>query len=152
VSGIVVREAREADLPAIVALLAEDQISATPEDPSEPLDPGYAAALRAIAADPNEVLAVAELDGQVVGTLQLSFLPGLAQRGMWRGQIEAVRVSSMLRSKGLGKEMIEWAVAQCRARGCGLVQLTSNNARTRAHTFYEKLGWAKSHAGFKLKL
>jgi len=146
------REAREADLPAIVALLAEDQISATPEDPSEPLDPGYAAALRAIAADPNEVLAVAELDGQVVGTLQLSFLPGLAQRGMWRGQIEAVRVSSMLRSKGLGKEMIEWAVAQCRARGCGLVQLTSNNARIRAHTFYEKLGWAKSHAGFKLKL
>lgn len=98
------------------------------------------------------MLIVAERDGRVIGTLQLSFLPGLSHRGAWRGQIEAVRIASDLRGHGLGGELIGWAVAQCRARGCRMAQLTSKNDRVDAHRFYERLGWDKSHAGFKLVL
>lgn len=122
------------------------------EDASLPLDPGYRAAFDAIHADPNQMLVVAERDGRVIGTLQLSFLPGLSWRGAWRGQIEAVRIASALRGQGLGAALIGWAVAACRARGCRMAQLTSKNDRVDAHRFYERLGWDKSHAGFKLYL
>ncbi|MDB5679792.1 GNAT family N-acetyltransferase [Sphingomonas bacterium] len=122
------------------------------EDASLPLDPGYGRAFDAIHADPNQMLVVAERDGRVIGTLQLSFLPGLSHRGAWRGQIEAVRIAADRRGDGLGAAMIGWAVAQCRARGCFIAQLTSNNDRVAAHRFYERLGWQKSHAGFKLYL
>jgi len=122
------------------------------EDASLPLDPGYGAAFDAIHADPNQLLIVAERDGRIVGTLQLSFLPGLSFRGAWCGQIEAVRIASDLRGQGLGAELIAWAVAECRARGCKVAQLTSKGDRVAAHRFYERLGWTKSHAGFKLYL
>lgn len=122
------------------------------EDASLPLDPGYGAAFDAIHADRNQMLVVAELGGRIVGTLQLSFLAGLSHRGAWRGQIEAVRIASDLRGQGLGGELIDWAVAECRARGCRMAQLTSKGDRLDAHRFYERLGWDKSHAGFKLKL
>ncbi|MES2045464.1 MAG: GNAT family N-acetyltransferase [Pseudomonadota bacterium] len=139
-------------MPPIVALLADDVNGAKREDASLPLDPGYGAAFDAIEADPNQMLVVAERDGRVIGTLQLSFLAGLSHRGAWRGQIEAVRIASDLRGQGLGAELIDWAVAQCRARGCKMAQLTSKGDRLDAHRFYERLGWAKSHAGFKLNL
>ena len=155
--GVTMRRATAADLPAIVAMLADDQLGGTREDASTPLDPGYVAAFDAIDADPNQLLAVAEIDGpdqskSVVGTLQLSYLPGLSFRGAWRGQIEAVRVATALRGGGIGAQMIDWAVGLCRARACRMVQLTSNLTRTDAHRFYERLGWEKSHAGFKLNL
>jgi len=146
------RDATEADLATIVRLLAEDQIGGRKDDPNEPLDPIYAAAFAAIQSDPNQRLIVAEIHGAIVGTMQLSFLPGLLNRGAWRGQIEAVRIAADQRSKGLGAAMIGWAVEQCRARGCFMAQLTSNNGRIAAHRFYERLGWQKSHAGFKLHL
>lgn len=149
-SGLVIREAVLNDLPAILAMLAEDTIPADRE--TDPGAPCYRAAFDAIMADPDEMLVTAELDGRVVGTLQLSFLKGLSFRGRLRGQIEAVRIAADLRGRGLGARMIDWAVDQCRARGCFMVQLTSNNARGDAHRFYERLGWAKSHAGFKIKL
>ncbi|MEO5938968.1 MAG: GNAT family N-acetyltransferase [Sphingomonas sp.] len=146
------RDAAEDDLPTIVRLLAEDQIGGRKDDPGEPLDPVYAAAFAAIESDANQRLIVVEMDGAIVGTMQLSFLPGLLNRGAWRGQIEAVRIAADQRSKGLGAQMIGWAVEQCRARGCFMAQLTSNNDRVAAHRFYERLGWQKSHAGFKLYL
>lgn len=146
------RDATEADLPTIIALLAQDQIGGRKDDASEPLDPVYAAAFAAIDADPNQRLIVAECGGSIVGTMQLSFLPGLLNRGAWRGQIEAVRIAADRRGEGLGAAMIDWAVEQCRARGCVMAQLTSNNDRVAAHRFYERLGWQKSHAGFKLYL
>ena len=146
------RDATAADLPAIIRLLAEDQIGGRKDDPSEPLDPVYAAVFAAIDGDPNQRLIVAEIDGAIAGTMQLSFLPGLLNRGAWRGQIEAVRIAADLRGKGLGADMIGWAVGQCRARGCFMAQLTSNNDRVAAHRFYERLGWTKSHVGFKLYL
>jgi len=146
------RDATAADLPTIIRLLAEDQIGGRTDDPSEPLDPVYAAAFAAIDADPNQRLIVAELDGAIAGTMQLSLLPGLLNRGAWRGQIEAVRIAAAQRSLGLGAEMIDYALAWFRDHGCFMAQLTSNNDRTRAHAFYEKLGWQKSHAGFRLYL
>ncbi len=146
------REATFDDLPAIVALLADDENGALREDARLPLDPGYVAAFDAIAALPNQELIVAEQDGRIVGTMQLSYLPGLSFRGRWRGQIEAVRIASALRGHGLGTAMIEWAVERCRARGCKMVQLTSKRTRLDAHRFYERMGWDKSHSGFKLML
>lgn len=146
------RDATLADLPAIVALLAEDTLGEKREDPSLPLDPAYERAFHLISANPDQRQIVAEQGGVVVGTMQLTFIPGIAFKGAWRGQIEAVRVAGSLRGQGIGAEMIEWAVGQCRARDCRMVQLTSDKSRTAAHRFYERLGWTRSHEGFKIKL
>jgi ribosomal protein S18 acetylase RimI-like enzyme len=146
------RRATEADLPAIVAMLADDPLGAAREDPRLPLDGGYSRAFAAIAADANQFLAVAELHGAVVGTLQLTFIPGLSYKGGWRGQIEAVRIAASQRGQGLGTRMILWAVGECRARGCRMVQLSTNMTRTDAHRFYERLGFSRSHFGYKLDL
>lgn len=150
--GLAIRRATEADLPAIVAMLADDGLGAGREDASLPLAPGYLAAFAAIAADGNQFLVVAELDGAAVGTLQLSFIPGLSHKGAWRGQIESVRIASGHRGTGLGQRMFEWAIAECRVRGCSMVQLTTDKSRNDAHRFYGRLGFAASHEGFKLKL
>ena len=146
---LAIRPATEADLPAIVALLADDVLGQSRESPG---DPAYAAAFAAIAANPNDRVMVAERDGRIVGCLQLTFLPGLSLRGAWRGQIEAVRVARDLRGGGVGREMLLWAIAQCRARPCGIVQLTTNTARTDAARFYVSLGFKPSHVGMKLEL
>ena len=106
----------------------------------------------AIAADTNQQLVVAVQGDTVVGTLQLSFIPGMARRGAWRGQIEAVRIAAPLRGSGLGHRMFEWAIDTCRARGCQLVQLTTDKTRSDAHRFYESLGFVASHEGYKLTL
>ena len=93
-----------------------------------------------------------EYQDTLVGCLQISFIPGLSRQGMWRGHIEAVRISATHRNKGFGTEMISWAVEECRARNCGLVQLTSDKTRTKAVGFYQSLGFQLSHEGFKLPL
>jgi ribosomal protein S18 acetylase RimI-like enzyme len=140
------------DLPAIIHMLADDELGRSREDARTPLDPRYLAAFAAIERDPNQLLAVAEQGGRVVGCLQLSFIPGLSRLGMWRGQIESVRVASSERGGGIGRTMLEWAIDQCRARGCGLVQLTTDKARAEARAFYEGLGFEASHEGMKRKL
>jgi GNAT superfamily N-acetyltransferase len=109
-------------------------------------------AFDAIDADPNQLLAVMVEDDQPIGTLQISFIPGLARRGAWRGQIEAVRVASDRRSEGLGEKMFAWAIAECRKRGCAFVQLTTDRHRADAHRFYERLGFEPTHIGYKLTL
>lgn len=146
------RRAREADLPAIIALLADDELGRQREDNSHPLAESYRNAFKAIDADPNQFLAVATDDEILVGTLQLTFVPGLSRKGAWRGQIEAVRIAASRRSDGLGRQMFEWAIAECRARGCNLVQLTTDRGRPDAHRFYEQLGFEASHIGYKLAL
>lgn len=146
------RPATAEDLPAIVHLLADDDLGRTREDARTPLDPRYLAAFAAIERDPNQQLVVAEQDGRVVGCLQLSLIPGLSRLGMWRGQIESVRVASSERGSGIGRIMFEWAIGQCRARGCGLVQLTTDKTRGGAHSFYEALGFKATHEGMKLVL
>ena len=137
------------DLPWIIHLLADDELGRSREDARTPLDPRYLAAFAAIERDPNQLLVVAEQEGRVVGCLQLSFIPGLSRLGMWRGQIESVRVASSERGAGIGRAMIEWAIGECRGRGCGLVQLTTDKTRAEARSFYEGLGFEASHEGMK---
>jgi GNAT superfamily N-acetyltransferase len=150
---ITFRTAALADLSSIVQLLANDELGRRREAAGPTLDARYIAAFNAIEADPNQQLAVAvDGAGAVVGTLQLSFIPGIARTGAWRGQIEAVRIAQALRGSGVGQQMFEWAIAQCRARGCTLVQLTTDKGRPDAHRFYEKLGFVASHEGYKLGL
>ncbi|WP_027669101.1 GNAT family N-acetyltransferase [Rhizobium leguminosarum] len=147
------RLARLSDLAAIVRLLGDDDLGGAREIVSDPVDARYLSAFAAIEADANQLLAVAtDAADQVVGSLQLSFLPGLSRTGMWRGQIESVRVASDLRGSGLGAQFIEWAIAQCAERGCGLVQLTSDKTREDAIRFYERLGFVASHEGLKRNL
>ncbi|MBB4480867.1 GNAT family N-acetyltransferase [Rhizobium etli] len=147
------RLARQSDLAAIIGLLADDDLGSTREIVSHPIDARYLSAFAAIEADANQMLAVAsDADNQVVGCLQLSFIPGLSRTGMWRGQIESLRIARDLRGSGLGSEFIGWAIAQCVERGCGLVQLTSDKTRAGSIRFYEKLGFVASHEGLKRTL
>ncbi|MCW1752959.1 GNAT family N-acetyltransferase [Rhizobium acaciae] len=147
------RLARQSDLAAIIRLLADDDLRGSREIVSDPVDARYLSAFAAIEADANQLLAVAnDATDRVVGCLQLSFVPGLSRTGMWRGQIESVRVASDLRGSGLGAQFIEWAIAQCTERGCGLVQLTSDKTRGDAIRFYERLGFVASHEGLKRNL
>lgn len=149
---IIFRAARLADLPAIVGLLADDPLGSQRETLTSPLDESYLAAFRTIEADRNQRLVVAVEGETVIGTLQISFIPGIARRGAWRGQIEAVRVAAPFRSTGVGERIFEWAISACRERGCRLVQLTTDKSRPDAHRFYEKLGFVASHEGYKLAL
>lgn len=146
------RRATAGDLPAIVALLADDDLGAAREDASLPLNQAYISAFAGIDADPNQLLAVAVRDQDILGCLQITFLPGLSRMGAWRGQIESVRIARAARGEGLGRQMFDWAIETCRSRGCTLVQLTSDTARPEAHHFYESLGFTGSHTGFKLAL
>lgn len=143
------RRATAADVPVIVDLMQDDDLGKLRETAA---DQRHADAFKAIDGDDNQLLAVAELDGRIVGCFQLTFIPGLSRHGAWRGQIEAVRVARELRGRGLGRQMMQWAIDRCRERNCALVQLTSDLARPDAHRFYEGLGFTASHAGFKLRL
>lgn len=149
------RDAGPADIATIVGLShAGDARGADtpPLDPASLSDPRYRAAFDEIVADPNHRLIVAERNGQIVGTLQISFIPGLPNFGMKRGMLENVHIRGDQRGSGLGTKMVTWAIERCRDAGCGVIQLTSNKLRPDAHRFYEKLGFAKTHEGFKLKL
>ncbi len=149
---LVFRPAVRGDLPAVIAMLADDMLGRTRETVSDPVDPRYIAGFDAIEANPNDMLAVAERDGCVVGCLQLTFLPGVSHLGAWRGQVEGVRVAAHCRGSGIGRQMMAWAIAQCRAKGCTSVQLTTNAARADAQRFYKTLGFEPSHVGMKLAL
>jgi GNAT superfamily N-acetyltransferase len=144
---LVIRRATAADVDAVVAMLADDPLGARRESPG---DPAYAAAFARIDADPTQYLAVAVSGGEVVGTLQLTFIPGLSRRGATRALIEAVRVRADQRGSGLGRRLAEWAIETARARGAALVQLTTDASRADAHRFYERLGFQATHVGMKL--
>ncbi|MEU9244936.1 GNAT family N-acetyltransferase [Streptomyces sp. NPDC048385] len=145
-----IRAAVADDIPAIVGMLADDPLGAQRESPDD-LTP-YLSALERLSADPNQQLVVAVREGRVVGTLQLTVIPGLSRRGASRAVIEAVRIHADERGSGLGTRFIEWAIDESRRQGCRLVQLTSDASRTDAHRFYERLGFTPSHVGFKLEI
>ncbi|MET7679455.1 GNAT family N-acetyltransferase [Streptomyces sp. NPDC005423] len=145
-----IRAAVTDDVPAIVSMLADDRLGAQRESPDD-LTP-YLAALERLTADPNQQLVVAVREDRVVGTLQLTIVPGLSHKGSTRSIIEAVRIHRDERGSGLGTQFIEWAITESRRQGCRLVQLTSDATRTDAHRFYERLGFTASHVGFKLSL
>jgi GNAT superfamily N-acetyltransferase len=142
-----IRNAAREDIPAILALLKDDDLGKLREDgtPAE-----YDNAFDAISKDSNQILAVAISGNAIAGCLQITFIPGLSRNGMWRAQIESVRIARPLRGKGLGTLMLEWAIARCEERGCGLVQLLADKSRSDAHRFYESLGFKANHQGFRM--
>ncbi|HEY2796114.1 MAG TPA: GNAT family N-acetyltransferase [Micromonosporaceae bacterium] len=149
-TNVVVRPAAVEDVPAIVAMLADDMLGAARESPEE-LEP-YLAAFDRVHRDPNQHLVVLECDGEVVGTLQLTIVAGLSRRGSTRAIVEAVRVAGSARGQRLGEYLIRWSIDEGRRQGCSVVQLTSDATRLDAHRFYERLGFVASHVGFKLAL
>jgi ribosomal protein S18 acetylase RimI-like enzyme len=150
-ADVTLRRAESKDLPSIVDLLADDPLGSTREGADAGYGP-YERAFEEISADPRQLLVVAVDEQEIVGTLQLTVIPGLSRRGARRAQIEGVRVSRRYRSRGLGAAMIQWAFAESAARQCVLVQLTSDKSRVDAHRFYERLGFAATHEGFKMSL
>ena len=152
IEGLVIRAAREGDLHRVVELIHLGAFSASGENPGPPLPDGYRRAFAEIEADPNAMLMVAESAGEVVGTFSLAFIPNISNGGGRVAQIESVHVAEAWRGKGAGEAMLQWAIAESKARGCFRLQLTSNKGRKDAHRFYERLGFAKSHEGMKLKL
>lgn len=149
-SDLQIRPATAEDVPAIVAMLADDVLGQTREDASD-LAP-YLAAFAVAEADPHQHIVVAEREGRVVGTLQLTIIHGLSLKAATRGQVEGVRIHRDERGSGLGTTLMEWAADTSRELGCTLIQLTSNGARKDAHRFYERLGYSGSHIGYKMDL
>jgi len=147
--SVTFRAAEEADVPAVVALLTDDSLGAKREG-TDMAD--YLAAFAAMRAEENNTLVVGEREGRVVATYQLTFISGLSLKATRRAQVESVRVARDLRSAGIGAELMADAEARARAAGCGLMQLTTNMERTRAHRFYDGLGYEKSHFGYKKTL
>jgi ribosomal protein S18 acetylase RimI-like enzyme len=151
-SEITIRRARRDDVGIIVAMLADDPLGGGRERLEQPLPPPYFEAFERVDRDPNIQLVVAvNGEGAVVGCLQLCILPGLSSQGASRGLIEDVRVASHCRSRGIGEQMVQWAVAQARAKGCKLVELLTHHTRVDAQRFYERLGFARSHVGMTLR-
>jgi ribosomal protein S18 acetylase RimI-like enzyme len=152
VKMIAMRRATRDDLPALVALLADDALGSARESCTTPLPPCYDAAFDAIERDANQELMVATLEGRTVGTLQLTFTPSLSFRGGWRATVESVRVAAAERALGIGSQMLRWAIARANERGCRLVQLSSHKSRSDAIRFYQRLGFRATHEGMKLTL
>jgi ribosomal protein S18 acetylase RimI-like enzyme len=148
---ITIRRARRDDVGKIVAMLADDALGRARERIETPLPESYFQAFARLDADPNIKLVVAEEAGAVVGCLQLCILPGLSSQGASRGLIEDVRVDSSRRSRGIGEELVRWAVNEARTQGCKLVELLTHNTRVDAQRFYERLGFARSHVGMTIR-
>ena len=146
------RKATESDIASLVNLLADDDLGANREDISMPLNQRYIDAFHCIEKDPNNELTVVERNGELVGMLQLTFIPYLTHTGSWRCLIEGVRIAKEFRGQGLGTEFINWAIKRAGEKSCSIVQLTSDKQRPGALKFYESLGFQATHEGFKLKL
>ena len=150
--SITIRRARRDDVGVIVTMLADDPLGRARERLEHPLPPSYLHAFDALAKAPHVQLVVAEDgEGAVVGCLQLCILPGLSSQGASRGLIEDVRVATHCRSRGIGERLVQWAIAEARARGCRLVELLTHNPRVDAQRFYARLGFQPSHVGMTLR-
>jgi len=151
-SSITLRRAGRDDVGIIVAMLADDRLGSARERLEDPLPECYFKAFEKVERDPNIQLVVAvDGEGVVVGCLQLCILPGLSSQGASRGLIEDVRVAAQCRSRGIGEQMVRWAVTEARAKGCKLVELLTHNTRFDAQRFYERLGFQRSHVGMTLR-
>lgn len=151
-ADIVFRIAHRKDVPVIVRMLADDELGSQRESVEEPLPESYYTAFEQLERDDNHELIVAELGGEVVGTLHLIFLPSLSYQGGLRAQVESVRVDKKCQNQGLGSRMMKWAIERAKQRGAHIVQLTTHRSREDAHRFYERLGFKGSHLGMKLSL
>lgn len=150
-SSITIRPAHKGDVAAIIAMLADDHLGRARERLEDPLPASYYDAFERLSRDPNITLVVAEEGARVVGCLQLCILPGLSSQGASRGLIEDVRVASDLRSRGIGGQLVQWALGEAKGKGIKLVELLTHNTRVDAQRFYERLGFARSHVGMTIR-
>jgi len=146
-----IRRARREDVAAIVAMLADDHLGRARERVEDPLPPAYYEAFERVERDPNLALVVAESEGRVVGCLQLAVLSGISSQGGTRGLLEDVRVATDCRSRGIGEQLVQWAIAEAKARGCNLVELLTHQTRVDAQRFYKRLGFTASHVGMTVR-
>jgi GNAT superfamily N-acetyltransferase len=146
------RQATREDLPEIVRMLADDFLGATRERYETPLPESYIKAFEEIKADKNNELIIAETGGEIAGTLQITFTPSISFQGGKRAAVESVRVEEKYRGRGIGRELMKWAINRAREENCLMIQLTTNAERKDAHRFYENLGFKGSHLGMKLYL
>lgn len=149
--AVSIRPARREDVAAIVAMLADDHLGRARERVEDPLPASYYEAFARVERDPNLALVVAEIAGRVVGCLQLAVLPGLSSQGGSRGLLEDVRVVTDCRSRGIGEQLVQWAVTEAKARGCNLVELLTHQTRVDAQRFYKRLGFTASHVGMTVR-
>ncbi|MFB6415085.1 MULTISPECIES: GNAT family N-acetyltransferase [Bradyrhizobium] len=149
--SVSIRRARRDDVPAIVAMLADDHLGRGRERVEDPLPAAYYDAFARVARDPNLALVVAEIEGRVVGCLQLAVLPGISSQGGVRGLLEDVRVATDCRSRGIGERLVQWAITEAKARGCSLVELLTHQTRVDAQRFYKRLGFTASHVGMTVR-
>lgn len=148
--NVVIRPAASGDLDQIVQLLADDMLGREREDLSAEARLKYRDALAAVIASPENTLFMMEEDGRLIGCLQLTMIPGLSHQGLTRALIESVRIAADRRGKGLGAQLIRFAIDEAKNCGAGIVQLTTSASRANAHRFYEQLGFEQTHKGFKL--
>jgi ribosomal protein S18 acetylase RimI-like enzyme len=148
---VTIRRARRDDVATIVKMLADDALGGPRERLEDPLPASYFAAFERVDRDPNLALVVAEVEGGVIGCLQLCILPGISSQGASRGLIEDVRVASQLRGQRIGEQLVQWALDEARSRGCKLVELLTHHTRVDAQRFYERLGFARSHVGMTIR-
>jgi len=146
-----IRRARREDVAAIVAMLADDHLGRARERAEDPLPPAYYEAFERVEREPNLTLVVAESEGRVVGCLQLAVLSGISSQGGTRGLLEDVRVATDCRSRGIGEQLVQWAIAEAKARGCNLVELLTHQTRVDAQRFYKRLGFTASHVGMTVR-
>ncbi len=146
------RQANANDLPIIIKLLAEDQLGQSRESLNDLDLPKYQITMQRILSDPHNELIRVSINDDIVGTMQLTWIPYLSYQGSWRCLIESLRVRQDMRSQGIGQTMMSWAIERAQQQGCRIVQLTTDLQRPDAHRFYERLGFVHSHAGFKIKL
>ncbi len=151
-ADLIIRDAMAADLPEIVGLLADDERGRKREKVTDPIEQSYADAFAAITADPRSKLLVAERDRHAVGTMQLSFIPGMTYQGSERMIIQSVFVARDLRGQGIGEAMLGWAIDAAKARGCRFISVNTHKSRERAHKFYKHIGFKPSHVGFTYEL
>ena len=149
--SVSIRPARREDVAAIVTMLADDHLGSARERVEDPLPASYYEAFARVERDQNIQLVVAESEGRVVGCLQLAILPGLSSQGGLRGLLEDVRVASDCRSRGIGEQLVQWAMTEAKARGCNLVELLTHQTRTDAQRFYKRLGFTASHVGMTVR-
>jgi ribosomal protein S18 acetylase RimI-like enzyme len=151
-ASITIRRARREDVATIIAMLADDPLGSGRERLEDPLPSSYFKAFETVDRDPNIQLVVAEEQGgAVIGCLQLCILPGLSSQGASRALIEDVRVNSQRRSRGIGEQLVQWAIAEARAKGCKLVELLTHSTRVDAQRFYARLGFKASHVGMTVR-
>ena len=149
--SVSIRPACREDVAAIVAMLADDHLGRARERLEDPLPASYYEAFSRVERDQNLQLVVAESEGRVVGCLQLAVLPGISSQGGMRGLLEDVRVASDCRSRGIGEQLVQWAITEAKTRGCNLVELLTHQSRVDAQRFYKRLGFALSHAGMTVR-